>query len=100
MSFSTPPHHSVPQWFLVQRTNRNYAPYIPPSPFSSDLTLNPWPQDSEDEGPISTDGAPVVDKAINLVIEAWYDAYEQLEVPEDEPVDLTMEVKWVCPLKF
>jgi len=65
------------------------------------LILNPWPQDGEDEGPISTDGAPVVDEATNLAIEAWYDACEQLEVPEDELVDPTMEeVKWVCPREF
>jgi hypothetical protein len=41
MSFSTPPRHSVAQGFLVQRTDRNYDPYIPPNPFSSGSDTEP-----------------------------------------------------------
>jgi hypothetical protein len=42
MSFSTPPRYSRPHRFLVERTNRKYALYIPPSPtFSSDSDAEP-----------------------------------------------------------
>lgn len=42
MSFSTPSRYTRPHQFLVERTDRNYAPYIPPSPtFSSDSETEP-----------------------------------------------------------
>ena len=74
MSFSTPPRHRVPQRFLVQRTDRNYAPYIPPSPtFSSD-------SDTEPESPTDNQGS---DCSLDLGIsQIQGSCVEELELPE------------------
>ena len=73
MSFSTPPRHSVPQRFLVQRTDRNYAPYIPPSPFSSG-------SDTEPESPTDNQGSDCgLDLGVSQVESL---CVEELELPE------------------
>ena len=73
MSFSTPPCHSVPQWFLVQRTDRNYVPYIPPSPFSSD-------SDTEPKSPTDNQG---LDCSLDLEMSQVQSlCMEELELPE------------------
>jgi len=73
MSFSTPPCHSVPQRFLVQRTDRNYMPYIPPSPFLSN-------SDTEPESPADNQGS---DYGLDLGMSQIQSlCVEELELPE------------------
>ena len=73
MSFST--RHIVPQRFLDQRIDRNYAPYIPPSPtFSSD-------SDTEPESPTDNQGSDCgLDLGMSQILQS--SCVEELELPE------------------